>query len=184
MVTTRTRNVKSRTPAGPRATAAKKGAAAKAGAPESRPAALRKGASAPARKTKPAAAPADLVVAAAQPDSQAQAAAPVAPRAGAKVAPDAAEADAPMKKKQLVERVIALSGAKKRDAKDIVEATLAALGQALAEGRSINLPPLGKLTVNRQKDLGSGEVLIVKLRRKGADETDAANPLAETVVEG
>lgn len=92
--------------------------------------------------------------------------------------------DNTLKKKQLVERVVKLSGAKKRDAKDVVEATLTALGEALAAGQSVNLPPLGRMTINRQKDLASGEVLIVKLRRKPAGGKAAANPLAETDGEG
>lgn len=92
--------------------------------------------------------------------------------------------DTQFKKKHLFERVVALSGVKKRVAKDVVEATLSALGDALGEGRTVNLPPLGKLTVNRQKDIASGEVLIVKLRRTGAAGKPVADPLADTGEDG
>jgi nucleoid DNA-binding protein len=103
--------------------------------------------------------------------------------------PDTAEEAAPLfKKKQLVDRVHALSGGKKREVKDIVEATLAVIGEALASGESLVLPPLGKMTVNRQKDLASGEVMIVKIRRPGsgkASDTDAdKDPLADDQEDG
>ncbi|MCC0064252.1 MAG: HU family DNA-binding protein [Defluviimonas sp.] len=72
-----------------------------------------------------------------------------------------------LKKKELVERVVAASGVKKKDAKSVVEATLRVLGDALAAGEDLVLPPFGKAKVNRQKDLGSGEMLVIKLRRNG-----------------
>lgn len=88
------------------------------------------------------------------------------------------------KKKHLIERVHALSGAKKRDIKDIVEATLAAISEALASGDMLNLPPLGKLTVNRQKDLASGDMMIVKIRRQPTDKKPGKDPLADIDEDG
>jgi hypothetical protein len=72
-----------------------------------------------------------------------------------------------LKKQVLVERIVKASGAKKKDVKLIVEATLGVLGDALSAGEELNLPPLGKLKVNRQRDEGNVEVLILKLRRGG-----------------
>ncbi len=66
--------------------------------------------------------------------------------------------------KDLVDRVATASGAKKKDLKTVVEAVLAELGQALSEGKELNLPPLGKARVNRQK----GDMLVVKLKRGAA----------------
>jgi DNA-binding protein HU-alpha len=86
-----------------------------------------------------------------------------------------------LRKKELFERVTEASGAKKRDVRLIVEATLKVLGDALAAGETLALPPFGKAKVNRQKDLASGEMLIVKLRRdgdKGDTEVAKAEPLA------
>lgn len=72
-----------------------------------------------------------------------------------------------VKKKDLVDRVTAMSGAKKRDVKLIVEATLQVLGDALSKGEELNLPPFGKAKVNRQRDLAQGEMMVVKIRRGG-----------------
>jgi DNA-binding protein HU-alpha len=72
-----------------------------------------------------------------------------------------------LKKQELVERIVKASGAKKKDVKLIVDATLGVLGDALSAGEELNLPPLGKMKVNRQRDEGNVEVLILKLRRGG-----------------
>lgn len=74
---------------------------------------------------------------------------------------------ATLRKKELVERVAAVSGAKKSVVRDIVEATLTVLGDALAGDEMLSLPPFGKAKVNRHKDLSEGEMLVVKLRRPG-----------------
>lgn len=77
-----------------------------------------------------------------------------------------------LRKKDLLERVVEATGAKKKDFKPIVEATLKLLGDALSSGDDLVLPPLGKAKVNRQKDLGSAEMLVIRLRRQdGKPET-------------
>ncbi|WP_022704183.1 HU family DNA-binding protein [Pseudorhodobacter ferrugineus] len=72
-----------------------------------------------------------------------------------------------LKKQELVERIVKASGAKKKDVKLIVEAALGVLGDALSAGEELNLPPLGKMKVNRQREEGNAEILILKLRRGG-----------------
>jgi Bacterial DNA-binding protein len=72
--------------------------------------------------------------------------------------PDAA-ANA-VKLKDLVDSVAAATGGKKPDVKKTVEATLAALGEALATGKALTVPPLGKLRVVKNK----GPALTLKLR--------------------
>ena len=85
-----------------------------------------------------------------------------------------------MKKKELVDLVVERTGIKKKDAKPSVEAALAVLGEALAAGRELNLQPLGKVKINRSKDLGDAKVLICKIRQTGGKaENDPADPLAE-----
>lgn len=95
-----------------------------------------------------------------------------------------------LRRKDLVERVAASSGAKKKAVREIVEATLKVLGEALAAGETLALPHFGKARVNKHRDLSSGEMLTVKLRRKPAGKTTdkgagkappetAADPLAE-----
>ena len=77
-----------------------------------------------------------------------------------------------LRKKELFDRVVKVSGVKKKDAKAVVEATLKVLGDALTAGEELILPPLGKAKINRQKDLGNGEMMVIKLRRRNADGGD------------
>jgi hypothetical protein len=70
----------------------------------------------------------------------------------------------PIKKQQFLERAVANSGVKKKDAKPAIEAALALISEYLIAGEELNLPPLGKLKVNRIKDLPNAKVLVVKLR--------------------
>ncbi|WP_343082395.1 HU family DNA-binding protein [Ostreiculturibacter nitratireducens] len=85
-----------------------------------------------------------------------------------------------LRKKEFLDRVIAETGAKKKDAKAVVDATLKLLGDALAAGETLVLPPFGKAKVNRQKH--EGETLLVKLRRGAAtnsQEKSGKEALAE-----
>jgi Bacterial DNA-binding protein len=78
-------------------------------------------------------------------------------------AAEQAEASGPggmMKLKDLIDSVTAKTGGKKPEVKAAVEATLAALGEALATGKSLAVPPLGKLRVVKNK----GPALTLKLR--------------------
>ncbi|MDP3959225.1 MAG: HU family DNA-binding protein [Pseudorhodobacter sp.] len=87
-----------------------------------------------------------------------------------------------LKMKELVDQVVKATGAKKKDVKPIIEATLASLGAALSHGDDLNLLPLGKAKVGRQVDLAIGELIVVKLRRggaRGADKSKAKEALAE-----
>jgi nucleoid DNA-binding protein len=84
---------------------------------------------------------------------------------------------ATLRKKELIERVAAVSGVKKQDTRAIIDAVLSVLGDALAAGETLALPPLGKARVNRHKDVDGGEILTVKLRRGGP--ATAKEPLAE-----
>ena len=65
-----------------------------------------------------------------------------------------------MKLKDLIDGVVAKTGGKKPEVKAVVEATLAALGEALATGKALVVPPLGKLRVVKNK----GPALTLKLR--------------------
>lgn len=109
-----------------------------------------------------------------------KATAPAAPEASgemvlAPVAPaeKKAKVAAPqLKKKELIARVVtALDGKKKGTVKDIVEATLATLGEALQKGEALNLPPFGRARVSRQKGEGAGSLTTLRLR--GAGEKNA-----------
>lgn len=88
-----------------------------------------------------------------------------------------------LRKKELLNRVLARSGAKRKDAKPVVEAMLAVLADALGSGEEVNLKPLGKIKVNRQKELSNATVLNCRLRIPkdvpAGDATTAKDPLAE-----
>ncbi|MEN8983771.1 MAG: HU family DNA-binding protein [Planktotalea arctica] len=89
--------------------------------------------------------------------------------------------DPALKKKELIDTVTERSGIKKKDAKPVIEAMLEVLGETLAEGREMNLQPLGKIKINRTKEVQGGNVLIVKVRQSSrvpgsgrAPDVDAA----------
>lgn len=88
---------------------------------------------------------------------------------------DAAPVDAPeatvvttMKKKDMIAKVSEVSGVKRSDAKKVIEAVLAELGDALQRGDELNLPPLGKMSVHRQREGSGAHIVIAKLRRPKA----------------
>ena len=82
--------------------------------------------------------------------------------------PSAGVRDGGIKTKDLIDTVAAATGAKKPEVKKIVEATLLAIGRALATGNDMVVPPLGKLRVVKD----NGIALTLKLRL--ADEAKAA----------
>lgn len=83
-------------------------------------------------------------------------------------------------KKQLIDSVVTRSGIKKKDAKPVVEAMLAVLGEAIAEGRELNLRPFGKVKIQRQFDKPSAKVTVARIRQPKSQGTDAPkDPLVE-----
>ena len=85
-----------------------------------------------------------------------------------------------LKKKELFDLVVARSGMKKKDVKPVVEAMLGVLGDVLAEQRELNLQALGKLKVQRAKELPDGRALVLKLRQKSAQMNTASEGLVST----
>ncbi len=129
---------------------------------------------APARATKAATAPsADAAIAAA---------AAVEPVVVTETRPATGNE---LKKRELVDLVAKHGDLKKKQVKPVVDALLAVLGDVLAEGREMNLPPLGKMKVNRQKTISGGQIILIKLRTGSsatakAAATDAAEIAAQT----
>ncbi len=66
--------------------------------------------------------------------------------------------------KDLIERVVAATGGKRKGVKEIVEAVLTQMGDALQRGETLHLPNFGKARVAKAGAEGSG-ALTVKLRR-------------------
>jgi len=84
-----------------------------------------------------------------------------------------------LKKKELVDMVVARSGIKKRDAKPAVEAALAVMGEALSEGRELNIIPFGKLKVTRMKKGGNGQIISARVRQPEDEPICLTDPLAQ-----
>ncbi|MCV2870919.1 HU family DNA-binding protein [Defluviimonas sp. WL0050] len=73
-----------------------------------------------------------------------------------------------LRRKDLFDKVMDATGAKKRDVKLIVEATLKVLGDSLSAGENLALAPLGNAKVTRRKNLGLAETLTIRLKRTTA----------------
>ncbi len=74
--------------------------------------------------------------------------------------------DTPMlRTRDLVARVAEATGAKVKDVRDTVEATLAEIGRALDQGQSLQVPPLGKLSLAPRKGADDTSPIKLKLRR-------------------
>ena len=73
-----------------------------------------------------------------------------------------------IRKKDLVERVVNASGAKRKQVRDIVEHTLKVLGDALSKGEALHLPPFGKASVSRSREGANGTTMMVKVKQGGA----------------
>ncbi len=97
--------------------------------------------------------------------------APAKPAAKPAAAVKAAEVPV-LRKKELIERVVARSGVKKKDAKPTIEAMLAVLGEALAAGEELNLQPLGKVMVKKTKELANAKMMVCRIRQRNAVEDD------------
>jgi len=70
-----------------------------------------------------------------------------------------------LKKPAFLDRALQRTDVKKRDAKPAIEAALAEISAALLAGEELVLPPLGKIKVVKEKDVGEGaKVLTLKLR--------------------
>lgn len=93
----------------------------------------------------------------------------------------------PLKLKELVEGVAQSTGQRKSVARDVVQATLAALANGLAAGRDVQLPGVGKLKVTRSKQTGRGQAVMIKLVVHGKtsqSQIEAEQALAEHSQDG
>ncbi|MDJ0629030.1 MAG: HU family DNA-binding protein [Rhodobacter sp.] len=86
-------------------------------------------------------------------------------------------------KRELIDRVVTASGIKKSAAKPVIEAMLRELGEALSQGDTLNLQPLGKGIVKNRKDLENAEVIELRLRRSKLAIKAAAAPRPDPLAE-
>jgi len=89
-----------------------------------------------------------------------------------------------LKIKDLVSRVAGATGGKKQNVKEVVEATLAALGDALAKGEDLNLPGLGRTRIARTAEKDGASLMTLKVRRGAHKKKEAKEPLAEDEDDG
>ena len=80
---------------------------------------------------------------------------------------DAGDRAGALKLRELVGRVVDATGGKKKGVKEIVEATLTALGAALAKGEELNLPGVGKVRVAKSADREGRSMMTLKVRGTG-----------------
>ncbi|KGJ03496.1 DNA-binding protein [Paracoccus halophilus] len=76
-----------------------------------------------------------------------------------------------LQKRQLLAHVARRTGLRSADIKPVVEATLAELGDAIAGGMTLALPPLGRARVSRSIDRSGAEIITLRLRRKAGEST-------------
>lgn len=75
-----------------------------------------------------------------------------------------------IKKGDLLDEVVAVTGVKRSDAKSVTEALFAAIATHLQDGRNLQVPPLGKVRLVNSKDVGQGaKALTVKIRTPNPD---------------
>jgi nucleoid DNA-binding protein len=71
-----------------------------------------------------------------------------------------------LKMKALVDQVVGATGSKKKDARELVEATLLKIGEALARGDELHLPEIGKLRVVKSGGKDGAPVMTLKLKKQ------------------
>ncbi|MDS9468501.1 HU family DNA-binding protein [Paracoccus sp. MBLB3053] len=76
-----------------------------------------------------------------------------------------------LQKRQFLAQIAQRTGLRNTEIKPVVEATLAELGDAIAAGKTLALPPLGRARINRQTDASGSEVIVLRLRRRKAAES-------------
>ena len=87
------------------------------------------------------------------------------------VSETAVDALAPLlRKRELINSVVERSGVRKKFAKPVVEAMIGVLGEALAEGRDLNLQPMGRIKQQRVKDTANARITIAKIRQNKAGD--------------
>jgi nucleoid DNA-binding protein len=69
-----------------------------------------------------------------------------------------------LKIKDVLDQVAKSQGGKKKGMKEVVEATLTALGAAFARGDAVNLPGFGRARVAQAEDTLAGKPMTIKMK--------------------
>jgi hypothetical protein len=95
-----------------------------------------------------------------------------------------ASKDGSMRTLELVDAIAPNITVSRKDIRAALDAAFKVMGEALAEGKMLNLPPLGKMSVKRTKTGDKSDIVMLKLRRakagvkvpgQGKTKAEAAN---------
>lgn len=79
-----------------------------------------------------------------------------------------------MRKKEFLDQVMASVTTNRREAKAVIEATLLALSEALQEGKTLAVAPLGKARVARVAGTRGDETYVVRFKPKKENQGEGA----------
>ncbi len=126
-------------------------------------------------KTKPATA--KKSVASARPKATAETAKTKVPSPSLVTETPAVVGGSELRKKELLDMVVERTGVKKKFAKPVAEAIMDILGDALAEGRELNLHPMGKIKQQRSKEVANARVIVAKIRQSRPGNSASDNTM-------
>jgi len=91
-----------------------------------------------------------------------------------------------LKRRTLLEAVAMRVGVKRTDAREVMDAVLVEMAEALDQGRDLILPPFGKVMLRKDKDGQDGRPMVARIklieadkRGASAEETDQDYTLAQ-----
>jgi len=84
-----------------------------------------------------------------------------------------------IKKQELMDRVVAETGMKKKDVKPVVEAMVEVMTKALVNGEEFQVPPLGKLKIQKVKEVPNAKIITLKLRHSTVPKPPKATLLGD-----
>ncbi len=79
-----------------------------------------------------------------------------------------------LKRRALLEAVAMRVGFKRTDARDVMDAVLVEMAEALDQGRDLILPPFGKVMLRKDKDGQDGRPMVARIKLIEADERGAS----------
>ncbi len=78
-----------------------------------------------------------------------------------------------LKRRTLLEAVAMRVGVKRTDAREVMDAVLVEMAEALDQGRDLILPPFGKVMLRKDKDGQDGRPMVARIKLIEADKRGA-----------
>lgn len=79
-----------------------------------------------------------------------------------------------LKRRALLEAVAMRVGVKRTDAREVMDAVLVEMAEALDQGRDLILPPFGKVMLRKDKDGQDGRPMVARIKLIEADKRVAS----------